>query len=386
MISHLRLILPRSGVVIFAVLFLCLEGPVLCYEWEFGKRMPGLRIRPGTTLLYLASAFYGIHRAVAFHPFYQEDYRKWLELTPWTVDKPLPLGPIALIWEDGIVLGVLILLTLTQPTHNSVRLLNTFLFWHSIFLMATFWPTGVGRFGYLVALGLGLGLRLWPIPWACFAVNASVWLVAHEGLWQSLARFPWPIEWSARDLNDTGALMDRLAGPSCGWPYDRFHRDVIKADRFQIGRPDAILSSMLLGWWVFGLESLVPDLRDRGVLSAFACAGTWGTCFIGRAVSYLTGYAGPLSLWGRLFTLNWIIPRYDKVFLGLIVAALMPIAVGLCLPLSVPLDVRLAITITLIALITLTTPPGLKAWRLTGQHRMVPAIPQTQASNYVKAG
>src|SRR5689334_10874057 len=124
MIGRLRLIVPSWGVLTFALFFLFFEAPVLYFEWRLGRRMLDLRIRPGTTLVYVAAAFYGMYRAVVFHPFCREDYRKWLEQTPWTVHRPLPMGPIPLIWEDGIILGLLILITLTQPIHSSVRILS----------------------------------------------------------------------------------------------------------------------------------------------------------------------------------------------------------------------------------------------------------------------
>ena len=212
MIGRLRQIVPGWPLGVFAGLFLLLEGPVLYWEWKIGRPLVELEVRPGTALIYVAAAFYGRYRAISLHPFYREDYRKWLELTPWTVHKPLPLGPIALIWEDGIVLGALILLSLTQPHHHSIRILNIFLIVHSAFLTATFWPTGVGTIGYLAAFGLGLAVRLWPSPWICFAVAASVYLLVYEGLWQSLARFPWGLEWSLSDLNNSKTLYGKARG------------------------------------------------------------------------------------------------------------------------------------------------------------------------------
>ena len=92
------------------------------------------------------------------------------------------MGSIALIWEDGIVLGGLILLSLTQPNHESIRILNVFLIVYSALLTRTFWQTGAGTIGYLAAFGLGLAVRLWHTPWLCFAVAASVYLLVYEGL------------------------------------------------------------------------------------------------------------------------------------------------------------------------------------------------------------
>ena len=197
MIGRLRQILPHwVAIVGFVGMFLLFEGPVLYFEWKLGQRVLGLKMRPGTMIICFAAAFYGIHRAVALHPFYREDYCKWLEMTPWTVQKPLPLGPIGLVFEDGLVLGILMLLTLTQPVHHSVRVLNVFLVFHSLFLAGTFWRTGVGTMGYLALFGLGLAVHFWMSPWACFAVAAAVYLIVYDGLWQSLARFPWQLEWT----------------------------------------------------------------------------------------------------------------------------------------------------------------------------------------------
>jgi hypothetical protein len=387
MMGRLRQLLPVWAAVLFAVLFLCLEGPVLYYEWALGQPIQGLRVRPGTYLLYIGSAAYGISRAVSFHPFYRDDYRKWLELTPWTVDKPLPMGPITLVWEDGIVLGALILLTLTQPIHGSIRLLSIFLMFHSLSLMVAFWPTGVGSIGYLVAFGLGLAVRLWYYPWACFIVSTAIWLLAHEGLWRSLSLFPWSLEWSIRELSDSRLLAERIAGVPCGWPFDRFHRDIITADRLEIGWIDAVLLSLLLGFWITGIESLVTDPDARLTMAVIALSATFFVCTVARAQSYGTGYVWPLSFLGRVLTLRWIIPGYDQVFLAPIFAILSMVSVtALGLESGVPLDLTLAIATTLVALIGLIAPPRLKAWRLIGRHRIVPGISQAQSSQYVKAG
>src|SRR4051812_44107270 len=102
MIGRLRQLVPVPAIWLFFFVFLVFEGPVLYTEWTVGLLMPNLRVRPGTVLLYFMSAFYGLHRAFSFHPFYQSDYRKWLELSPWSVRKALPVAAIELTWEDGI--------------------------------------------------------------------------------------------------------------------------------------------------------------------------------------------------------------------------------------------------------------------------------------------
>ena len=97
MIGRLRQILPFGSMVLFAVLFLLFEGPVLYVEWKLGRPILDLRFRPGTVAHLpgrrLLRASTGQSRCIRST---SEDYRKWLELTPWTVHKPLPLGPVDL--------------------------------------------------------------------------------------------------------------------------------------------------------------------------------------------------------------------------------------------------------------------------------------------------
>src|SRR5205823_10202466 len=102
MMGRLRQLFTVQLLVASFLCFLGFEGPVLYFEWRTGLPVPNLQFRPGTILLYSMSTFYGVHRAFSFHPFYQSDYCKWLELSPWTVRKTLPVAPIELVWEDGI--------------------------------------------------------------------------------------------------------------------------------------------------------------------------------------------------------------------------------------------------------------------------------------------
>ena len=51
---------------------------------------------------------YGIYRVVKFHPDTNQRYRDWLATTPWTYGKPLPLGPLRLVWEDAVIIACLI--------------------------------------------------------------------------------------------------------------------------------------------------------------------------------------------------------------------------------------------------------------------------------------
>ena len=370
-----------------AVMFVAFEGPVLYYEWKLGARVVDLKIRPGTALLLISAAYYGIHRAVSLHPYYRQDYRKWLERTPWDVDKSLPMGPIELIWEDGLVLGVLILANLCLPVHHSVRILNMFLIAHSILLTFPLWHTGAGAIGYLCAFGTLLAVRTWARPWVCFAVAASVYLLAYEGLWQSLARFPWRLNWSWSDFDNSKHLDDKLSGPACGWPYDRFFRDIKVAERNRMGLLDRVLVSMLCGWVVFCLLGLVPDPRDRPAASGLAVPVLIGV-ILGRVGLYVAGYPPPISLAGRMRTGRLIIPGYDRCLAAPVLAGVAGItAYECCRASAVPPEFCVPVMITVVMLVLLITPPSLKVWRLTGRYRMAPgAFVEGENSEFVKAG
>ena len=57
------------------------------------------------------------------------------------------------------------------------------------------------------------------------------------------------------------APRETAANTSCGWAFDRFFRDIREAKG--VNRVDALLGSMLGGWWFFSLVSLLTDPRDR---------------------------------------------------------------------------------------------------------------------------
>ncbi len=375
--SRFRLVAPPGwAVAVFLVFFMAFEG-LIRYSERFGMPWP-VPFRPGWSCLIFASVMLGFYCAVAFHPFFQGDYLRWLKSTPWTVRKPLPAGPVDLVLEDSLAIGALMCLSLTQPGGGSIEVLNAFLFTHAAILVRTFWRTAVPGFGYCGALFLGFVPRLWAQPWIDLAVLTSIYLFVHEGLWRSLARFPWPTE-GVLDDQYPGVRIEREYGPSCGWPYDRFHRDVRMARG--IGRGDAILISMLTGWWFFALGAWIPTQWLSTFLFSLAIA-----LLMRRSVLYFQGYESPISVGGRIATFRWIIPGYDQAALFIV---LTPLAIAMMIGLTMYLQMDRYQTIpafaALLVLIALTTPPKLRRWRLTGQHRLVHAIHKT-SQEYVQVG
>jgi hypothetical protein len=379
-VNRVRLVAPPGwSVLLGLVLFTAFEGPVLYVERQLG-RVLDLPIRPGRLLLITGAVLLGANRVRRFHPYFQPDYLRWLKSTPWTVRKPLPAGSVELGLEDLPALGGLILLSAIQPQTRSIELIDAFLFSHTAVLVATFWRTGVARFGYCAALFLGFVPQLWGRPWLDLAVLGAIYLFVHEGLWKALARFPWPTEGAAADMR--AEALEERHGPLCGWPYDRLLRDVRTAN--WIGRTDALLISMLLGWWSYSLDSWFPQLvSPPAVLS-----GSMGPLVVSRFLLYRRGYAPPISLAGRLATFRWIIPGYDQIFLGPVLVVLgMALAVALGAWSGLGPRVSSAMAVSFLVLLALTSPPTWRRWRLTGHHRIVnSSAVQNPQSNFVKVG
>lgn len=378
LLSRIRLVAPPASTMAgFVLCFAAMEGPIAYLEQRAGGRA-NLPYRPGRLVLMAGSAFLGINRVRRFHPYFQQDYLGWLRSTPWTVRKPLPAGPVELVPEDLLAVGGLVLLGGLLPAPNSIELVNTFLFSHLVGLIATFWRTEVGGFGYCAALVLGLVPQLWTRPWLDLTVLIAIYLFAHEGLWRALARFPWSTEGAAFDMRSE-ALEERY-GPTCGWPHDRFLRDVRAARG--IKGSDALLISMLAGWWAYSLQSWF-----QGPLFLQMALMQTGLVFIFfRLLNYRRGYAPPINLAGRLATFRWIIPGYDQIFLGPVLALLgMGVGIPLAVWLGGGLREAIPLAIFFIALLGLTSPPSLKRWRLTGQHRLVSGLSKSNQA-FVKVG
>jgi hypothetical protein len=368
-LSGFRVVAPPGWpVILFLLVFAATEGPILYLERQVGQPLP-LPFRPGRWCLFGGAVLVARYRVVAFHPFFRDDYLRWLKSTPWTVGKPLPVGPVELVPQDVVAVGGLMLLSLVQPETESIEVLNAFLFAHQLGVVSTFWKTGVPGFGYVGLLLLGFVPRLWESPWVDLGVLAATYLLVHEGLWRSLTRFPWATEGYSSERNPA-LRQEQEFGPACGWPYDRLLRDV-KMARW-IGRCDALLISMLVGWWAFALADWISTRFEfMTVLLLAQILVTY------RGGQFFRGYAPPISLGGRITTFRWIIPGYDRALLVFPLALLAFITVMLVgASLGVEPHRCMPVVAGLVVFITLSTPPSLRNWRLTGRHRLVAAIPK----------
>jgi hypothetical protein len=369
---------PMSAVAVVIFVFGLFSIP----QVVFGQKPAQGGDPPARRFLILAAMALGVYRAVAFHPYFGPNYLRWLKMTPWTVRKPLPMGPVELVPQDAIGIGLMILLGAIYPAPRSIELVNIFLLSHMICIVATFWRTQAAAFGYFTTMLLGFVPLLWTRPWLALLLLTGIYLVVHEGLWRSLKGFPWNTEGV---LTDMRLVQPTDLNPPCGWFFDRFHRDIINASA--ISRIDAALVCMLGSWWLFVLSSLITDRNDQMGFLFFCTSMVMLVTPIGRIAIYTQGCRFPISLWGRVVTFRWIIPGFDHVFLGPICALLAgPAALIVWRNSRIPGEIALSLGAGLTVLIALVSPPRLRRWRLTGQHRLGPTFQESQAAAVHKMG
>jgi hypothetical protein len=376
----LRRLLP--GLIYLVVTYMLVEGTTQYLESLNPPLIAAWPIRPGRAILILASVSWGIGRVSAYHPAYQRDYGNWLASTPWTLRKPLPLGPVALAWEDGAFMATVILLGATLPEPRAMQFLLAFLFANLLTLLPVIWPAS-WPIGSTTAFGLGLLVRWIHRPIAALAVATLVYLLAYEGVRRSLEKFPWPNGAPPRQRGDSEE-EDNVPGPIlCGWPYDRLLGEV--RDLRPTSPLRALIGCMLFSWWIDCLAVLLTEPRRQSIFLGLASLVALAAPLL-RVVAYIQGYGSPLSIWGRIRTFRWIIPGYDRIF----IAPLCSLAAGpatflLLKGLRAPLDVRLSAAYGMVILVAILTPPNLRRWRLTGDHRLLPSISEKNEL-FIKVG
>jgi hypothetical protein len=378
-LSRFRTVAPPAWTVAFVMIVF---GVFIIPRVVFGLQPAQPPDSPPRRFLIFCSVLLGVYRVIAFHPYFRQNYLRWLKSTPWNVRKPLPLGPVELVPEDALGIGLIILLGATLPAPRSIEFVNVFLFSHLLTLVVTFWRTGVAGVGYIALMLLGFVPLLWWRPWLNLLVLVGIYLLVHEGLWRALKRFPWETEGILIDLK---LVQKTEVSSECGWFFDRFHRDINTANG--ISRIDALLGCMLGSWWLFVLAWLSPNPAQRFGFLIFATTAFTMVSSLIRFAIYIQGCRPPISFWGRLGTFRWIIPGFDQIYVAPIGSLLVsPAALLLFRNSQIPAEICLSIAAGLTVLIALICPPRLRRWRLTGRQRLVPTLTESQAASAHKMG
>jgi hypothetical protein len=255
-----------------------------------------------------------------------------------------------------------------------------FLVAYLVALGVTTFLTGQKAWGYAVVLGLGF-MGFFAVGPLFVVAAVLTYTCAVLGLRSALAGFPWPDVpqfqqfQSMKQAKSNAQFKDR---GSLGWPFARLGPMVCGPVRFRLG--DSILGGLLTGWLFFvAAYQMRPRASDNELL--------WTLCLfilvygiIGRVALYCNGYAPPIGLWGRIALGRFIIPGYDQVLVAPVLA-ILSFAAARFLPVwsGMPEYFGPPIAVTAVWWSLVCVGPGLEAWRLTGNHRIVKGLVSSKA-------
>jgi len=371
---------PWWALILGAATFVALQMPYLFLEWT--ARKPFFSMHDVQTQNVLAATLgvyvvlYAAYRVWVFHPALRTGYYHWLRGTPWTSRHPLPLGPIHLVWQDLLLLAIVVAVGWLRLQEQALVIAVAFLIAYLLMLGAVHFVTGTKYWAFATGFSMGLIILCLRDPLSLVCAGAAGYAIAYLGLRAALAGFPWDQSFIQR--------VQEVASPpkgtkqvgvqaDLGWPYNRTGPMV--SDMRGLAMSDASLLAALAGWWFFAILyqcRMLPDVIANGYLVYYGCL-VFGIAI--RLAVYCDGYWPPLSLLGRLAHGRWVIPGYDQVFAAPLLAVVVGVA-ALVVPRLTGLDPLLTIPVAfdLTLWILLGMGPSLQAWRLTGNHRIVPGI------------
>jgi hypothetical protein len=310
----------------------------------------------------VASGLYGAYRVIAFHPAYSKRYSLFLALTPWSIDKPMPKGPVHIIWVDIVVIAVLTFLCYQNSTIQSIW--PTVIFFGS-YLICLFFTFNKEQSLQRMSIFVFTPFVVFPhrSPYYAAILLLVFYVIFYFGLRNYHKNFPWNTDFWKYDQTKT-LLKQALTQRVIGWP----HRQLKCFDpEFEFTFVSSLVCSLIITWWLHVIIWFIDEpigLAFLFVISYFL--------FIFRLTIYLShGHLPPINFWGRLFTFRWIIPGYDTIFLGPICVLLVcfgTVVNGFLIGLNFIWIFDIAVF--LMFLVAFLMPPTLKEWRLTGKSRI----------------
>ncbi len=325
------------------------------------------------------AVLFAFWRVFAFHPITRWEYRQWLQQTPWTPDKPLPMSPIRPGYIDVLLVAVLCMMAGDELPLSRFAPIFAYLV---ALIVATCVVSGFTRQRvtvYLLLFGLGLAVRLAPGPIGPLLVLVALFPLVLLGLRRSLM----PGHWPNYSLSLQRILESKnRAANELGWPFAFLGP---RASQCYLQRTDFLAIAFLVGWFLqAGLSHtvLLPS-DERSMIGLFTAA----ICLFAliRAVGYVFMFWSPISLLGRFLTGRWIIPEYDRVFAApLAVAVTAILGEAFLYLMQVPAATGQPPVVALCVFLLLAIGPSMRNWELTGGHRITSFAVCNKSNQYVK--
>lgn len=350
--------------------------------------------------------FYGAARVQNFHPAFWPEYVQWLKTQPWHPGRPLPFGPVGLVWPDLLLvlpIGVFVPLymVLFHAKVDDARFLSLisaivmasaaaiFLFVYSAVAIPVLYAAGrrITVCAMMIAL---LSLLLLPGFYWAAVILLALGLISSVALRESLMAFPWPGIMASGDARKIEGIQQFFGHLFFGKIRNlralNWYEDLWEVGRLQsylfpktVAIPDAgarvhLAISLVCGWFAFVVTRLYMKCdHGHGAIALYDILyfSLVGFLFFCRWHVYANLTNAPSNFAGRLATGRPIVWRHDMPFLvtfGLAAAACaLPFLIaGMGLPKPLAMGVSVFITRSLFAFVG----PGQLKWRLTGAHRM----------------
>ncbi|ADV62811.1 hypothetical protein Isop_2233 [Isosphaera pallida ATCC 43644] len=386
----IRRVMPNDGrMVTVLVLALGFELYHVTQEIEKGISRFDNAVRGHVTPLPLLglTLIWGAQRAARFHPFYWPDYSDWLRLTPWRPGNDPPWGPIRLVAQDLLLLGLWAGLVwgLSGGTLHPFKVVSMFLLGYLGMSVPPILNGGAPLLACLTLFGLGGIIRVYNDPHWMLGVAVGTALVAHLGQIRALRQFPWtqvptvkighlairsrPDPARVRVKDSNGETVDDPEDlGDLGYPLEQL-RPLHSWELKRMPVLGAVLVSALVAWW-FHVAAIAFGGTGQpllGPLTGFYVHICLGILLV-RTLVYFTRVRPPITLGGRLRTGRFLQLRYD--------VALLPLPLIVVTAVSVPLvgqglagEVLLPAALGLTWFVGLACPPTLAWWRLAGSYR-----------------
>ncbi|QDT70325.1 hypothetical protein MalM25_32720 [Planctomycetes bacterium MalM25] len=282
--------------------------------------------------LSVLAGYYGLMRALVFHPALDYRYHEWLKATPWEPGHPLPKGPLTPVWQDGVVLTTLTVVNafyapLTERPEGTAlgpslcMAAGMTLGWTAANLVTrnllavyavllTFPAVGL----LLIDRGLtGIAIAL---------VTTAV--VAYSGVVRGMKGYPWLV--FARDKR----YLSRITNPdnerrvnwqlqaAAGWPYMQMLEppEDIRVPRWRAG-----MEALIAGAWVAYFGCLAPPAAEPMLIYFTAQIGCG--LVIAKLFMNLLLMCPKLCLGERIAKRRPILWRHDRLILEPLLVALV---------------------------------------------------------------
>jgi hypothetical protein len=347
------------------------------HQWPLPSELQVIFYNIENIIVLSAALCYGLVRVSVFHPLRNQQYLAWLRSTPWTAEKPLPLGPLHLGWQDlFIILFLTSLVSWTHPINPVFPAVAVVLAFSLTLLFANLTIESVKRSApwepFITACILPLLIIFWQIHWVWYAISAIVYVLEQSHLRKVLRILPW-------------ILKEKMPTISVDWPWSRI-------GPVEIAPPIAWMKmfriSILFSWWIFAIFYTAAAPLHDPVMKDFMCSMpivAGGAATLGRLLAYCNGRPPPIGFFGRLFTDNFLLPRYDIIFMGPLYILICAAIFICCLnPLSARVDVSdfaiFSAGIGAILFVAFKAPPSIRRWTLTGGYRLQPGSRRQRAN------